>query len=133
MLKIDMERPECCDKCPMYGRGLLRRGCRLDGGPGACPLLDDGPRVIPYDEAMAGEVCWIEWRQTGDVEMVMPMEITGEMYLQSVSEIHRASDVAPRKGDGRLFRFWDRRPTEEQREEEEWDDQGGGYQNSGPV
>ena len=115
-----------CGTCPFYRKaGLLRREkCDFPGVPipMSCPILNSGPRVMSYGEAMAAEVAWLEIRNLDGVIMVVPVEITGEMYLQGVKGTWRAEEIAPRRGDGRCTRFWDGRPTEEQRKAVEWDE-----------
>lgn len=113
-----------CEKCPFFRkRRLLRRErCDFPGRPipQSCPMLRDGAKVLSYDEAMAAEVVWLEIRELDGGFTAMPVEAGGEMYLQGVKGTWRAEDIAPRRGDGRCTRFWDARPSEEQRKAAEW-------------
>ena len=123
MVKIDMERPERCETCPLLLPNWRRKkSCALDGGPDACPLLYDGPKVLTWEEAMASEVIWIEGRADGSVIMVMPTEVPGqeEMYMTGVGGTWRADALMPRDMYGIALRAWDRRPTEEQRRMTKW-------------
>lgn len=123
MRNVDTER---CGECPFYRKkGLFRRE-RCDFPkvpvPRECPRIGGGPRILRYDEALASGIVWIEWRQTGELEMMM-LEYAGGVVLCGMTpKVTYDMDVsAPRERCGVLYRFWDRRPTEEQREAEMWE------------
>lgn len=114
-----------CEKCPFYRpkRLLRREKCEFPGVPipDTCPRLESGARVLSWDEAMAAEIVWLEWRQSGEIVMMMPSNIGGVACGVTPGTTYLLEEVAPRKRDGVLFRFWDRRPTDEQREMMGWD------------
>lgn len=120
-----MKRPDAakCEPCPFYRRGWLffKDRCEfpLDPVPESCPIMRE-PRVMSWDEAMAAEAVWLELRGVPRIEMLVPVEIHGDVFLQGIHDTHMAGEVAPRKRDGIDFRFWDGRPGEELRESVAW-------------
>ena len=119
---MDRER---CGECPFYRpkRLLRREKCEFPGVPipESCPRLDGGAKVLSWDEAMAAEIVWLEWRQSGEIVMMMPSDIGGVDCGVTPGGTYLLEEVAPRDRDGALYRFWDRRPRDEEREVRKWD------------
>lgn len=75
---------------------------------------------MSYEEAVDSGIAWIEWRMTGEVELLMLSDVGGVVCGMTPGITYLMDEVAPRDRDGVLYRFWDRRPSDEQREAETW-------------
>ena len=122
MKVVDTKR---CRECPVYRKkGFFRpERCAFPGIAvlDCCPRQWFGrPKVLKYDDAMAAEIVWMEWRATGAIVMMMPADVGGVLCGITPGETYAMADIAPRRCDGIEFRFWDGRPGEELRRETRW-------------
>lgn len=102
-------------------------------------LKEQEPRVMTPDEvtnAPDKSVIWLELKPTDKSKNeIYPFVGSGKGWYScycsaNTSPMFTDEDV---EQYGAQFRCWTFRPTDKQREEAEWSDQGGGHQNSGPV
>ena len=117
---IDREK---CGKCPFYRKRkfLIRERCDfpMEPVPRSCPIMG-GPAVLSWDDAMKSEIVWMERRDSGEITMLVPAEMGGVMCGITAGVTYNMGDIAPRRGDGIEYRFWDGRPTPEQMEAVSW-------------
>ena len=117
MIQIDMPMPEGCVECRFYQGVFLYCHampenfsgyvdyCEENGRPEWCPLIAQAPRVMTLEEARNVEVVWVEDRNEREI---YPCIVKNNM---NDSKLYKY---------GVQWRCWTARPTEEQREGQDW-------------
>ena len=152
LISLDIPMPRCCEECPCFSSDIYscNASCRgyyetdqdaLINEPWLnplkvktwetraewCPLIDSGPHVMTLEEVenALNTIVWV------DIPTIINTE---NMYALIVAYSHKDKYVEIRYFNvvflrdvsydvyGKKIRFWNLRPTNEQREAVRWDD-----------